>query len=302
VSVANSIFSRDLTRQARSDDSPKLVGRHITDPNSLAEANYFLAHGMTRAQAAERQAARRREEAEAQTLSDLNGEPPRIVNTKGLGEKRAALANYFDWLHGEAKRRDDLLQRRAELDATIAAPAETESKIHDAVRKTAAAMMGRVHASETIDRGALDAQLSSERHQSEAAKIAITEIDRQIEKAELRVARLTERESEFLHPALVEAADEIGVGKLYVKKIAELRAVTDLIFGLANTVGGYGSGFEYPADIKFPKATALPSLSKAASGDYFIGAAGNIGVWKALALALRFNPRQDASKFVAVPK
>jgi len=79
----------------------------------------------------------------------------------------------------------------------------------------------------------------------------------------LRLAKLNEREIEFLDPVLVEAADQIGLGALYLRKIAELRAVTDLLFGLSDVVGRYGSGFGTGKEIAPPRALAIFGLGSA---------------------------------------
>jgi hypothetical protein len=300
-SIGNSILGRDLARLAQSSDAPKLIGRPNTDPDFQAEANFFLANGMSRADYAAMRATMRREEAEAQSIRDLNGKPPELVSTRGLAPARAQLAQYYEWQHQEAKRRDDLIARRAELEAMIAAPAKTQQAIAEAVRQTATTLMGRAHASEKIDRAAMDAQLSSERHQAEAAQIALVEIEKQIETAELRCAHLDSRQDEFLNPALVEAADEVGLGKLYMKKIAELRAITDLLNGLAHVAGGFGSGFGQPQTVSFSKL-GLPSIKDAPSAAYSILAEGNDRLWRELGRAFKMNPRTDASKFVSVPK
>ena len=301
MSITNSLFNRDISRLVRSDDAPKLIGRPTTDPDLLAENEFILKHGMTRAQAAKMRAVRQRQNFEDEAICDLNGSPPELTNTRGLGAKRASYANFLEWQHRETKRRDHLLQRRFELEAKIAAPAATQEKIDDAVKKTAASMMGRANAGEDVNRGALDGQLSQQKHLAEAAQIAIVEVDREIETAELRVAHLSGREEEFLHPALVEIADEVGLGKLLLRKIGELRAVCELMNGLAHIAGDFGSGFGQPQPINFAKV-GLPSLANTPSAEYSIPAAGNDRLWAELAQALKFNPKMDAAKFIAVPK
>ncbi len=100
---------------------------------------------------------------------------------------------------------------------------------------------------------------------------------------------------------MVEAADAMGLGKLYLAKIAELRAVTDLIFGLAHVAGGYGSGFENPISIKLPKV-GLPSLARTNSNDYVIAENGRDDVWRGLAQSLLLDPFHAAEKAIPLPK
>lgn len=305
MSIANSLFSRDIARLAQSADAPKLIGRPSTNPDVLAENEFIIKHGMTRQQADEMRLAHQKACAEEEAVRDLNGKAPELANTRGLGPKRAAYANFLEWQHQEAKRLDDLRTRKCEIEATIAAPAATLEAISIAIKQTAATMLGRAHASEKIDRGAMDAQLAHERHMAEAATVALAEVEKQIETAELRVAHLSSREAEFIGPALVEAADcDLKLGQLMLKKIGELRAIMDLVnglAGLAGVAGGYGSGFENRTDIKFAK-TGLPSIADRPGSDYVISAAGNSEVWHQFSRALRHSPATRAAQFIPVPK
>lgn len=295
MSISAGIFERDSIIPLAS----RLVS---TDPVALAEDEYLQKHGMTRAQAAERARIRRHDDKIDEALRDLRGEPPQgIYNDKGLGPKRARYARYAGWRHREMGRLSALEARKREMEALVAAPASTEAEIRGAVRTTAAALMGRDGGGAKIDRKALDDRLSSERHMAEAAQEALIELNTDIEVCKLRVAHLNEREKEFLHPALVEAGDEIGLGALYLKKISELREVAALIYGLQEVAGGFQSGFENTTSIAFPRA-GFPSISKATRADYTIEENGRVDVWRGLAQSLLLDPRHDASKFIPLPK
>ena len=88
MSHATGIMLNDLARMAR-DGAPQLVGRRITDPVALSEAEFILQNGMTREAAAERARIRERQDWEAQCVSDLNGDPPTdLCTTRGLSPKR----------------------------------------------------------------------------------------------------------------------------------------------------------------------------------------------------------------------
>jgi len=303
MSISNSILGRDLKRLARNGGAEtQLVGRGNTNPIVLAEWEYFQKHGMTRAQADDRACEWRRQDRIDNAIRDLNGPPPEgICNVKGLGPKRALFARYSSWRHREEKRLSELETRKSEMEAMIAAPAATEAEIRTAVRTAAAALMGRDGGGSSVSRKVLDDRLSLERHTAEAAQEALVELENMIEGANLRVARLNEREAEFLNPAMAEVADDIGLGELYLKKIAELREVSALIFGLGQVAGGYGSGFEIPIAIEMPKP-GLRSVAKATASDYRIDAIGKADVWRGLAQSLRLDPRHDASKFIPLPK
>jgi hypothetical protein len=305
MNVIDRIFIGDLARQAeRSGPNRKLIGRALRagDPG-YNDAVFAVEHGMTREQFAEMQRAHARQDFEADAVRDLNGEPAEnICNTRGLPPKQARLARFHSWRLQIQRTASELQTKRAEFERMMEAPKHTESALKGEVRRTAARLMGRDvgGAGEGI-RKALEDRLSEDRHRAEAAREALPELDKQIEVAELRLKRINERESEFLHPAIVEAADRIGLGKLYLKKIAELRAVTDLIFGLREVVGGYGSGFENSAAVNFPR-TGLASLRDTKDAEYRIEPKGNDSLWRQLAQSLLLNPRHDTSRFVALPK
>jgi hypothetical protein len=302
MSISGGIFGRDLARlRTVGNPDARLDGRPNTDPAVLSEWAYFEKHGMTRAQASEQAKARRRDDFIDEAVRGLTGEPPQdICNVRGLGPKRALFARFTAWRCRETIRQSELLTRKTELEAMIAAPAATEAAIRAAVKNTAAALMGRDSGEPKSSRKTLDDRLSSERHTAEAAAEALSEVEAEIEIANLRVARLDEREGEFLNPAMVEVADDIGLGDLYLKKIAELREVSKLIFGLAEVAGGYGSGFEGSIAVKMPRA-GFHSIAKRPASDFAIEGA-RVDVWRGLAQSLLLDPRHDASKFIPLPR
>lgn len=302
MSISGGIFGHDLVRLAKSGDAGKLEGRPNTDPTVILEYDYFQKHGATRAQVDERIRLRRHQDRIDAALSDLRGEPPEgICNDRGVGPKRARYARYAAWRQGEVSHLSSLGARKREMEGLVEAPAATEAQIRGAVKRKAAALMGRDVVGEDVNRKELDERLSSERHTAEAAQEALVELNTEIEVYELRVAHLHEREKEFLHPALVEAGDAIGLGALYLKKIAELREVAALVYGLQEVAGGFQSGFENTMPIAFPRA-GFPSLSKATRADYAIDEKGRADVWRSLAQSLLLDPRHDASKFIPLPK
>lgn len=302
MSISGGIFGRDLARLAKSGDAGKLEGRPVTDPVVISEYDHFQKHGITRAHVDERARLRRREEKIDEALRDLRGEPPEgICNDKGLGPKRSRYARYSRWQRGEMGHLSALEARKREIEALVAAPASTQTKIRAAILTTAAALMGRDGGEAKIDRKALDDRLSSERHMAEAAQEALVELNTDIEVSKLRVAHLNGREAEFINPAIIEAADDMGLGKLYLKKIADAREIAALVYGLQEVAGGYLSGFENTMPIAFPRA-GFPSLSKATRADYAIEEKGRADVWRGLAQSLVLDPRHDASKFIPLPK
>jgi hypothetical protein len=285
------------------------------EAGSTEELNFRRQHnGMTRAEWAEkvRPFSAHDESDEVHTF-DLEGEPPDgICNARGLSPQRARLARYHAWRMQEERKQSDLQTLKAKMQSIIDVPAATEAEIKREVKRTASFLMGRepTDGADIAKRRRLDDRLASERHAAEAAREALAEIERKTKIGELRLSRLNRRESEFVHPALIEVAEELGLGKLYLKKIAELREVTEIIFGLSK-VTGKGSGVacqmhgERPLRdaeaVSFPR-NVLPSMAKTESHECTITSHGRPEVWTQLHQAILLNPGMDASKFVALPR
>jgi hypothetical protein len=295
--IVNSIVTADLARIAA--QNPQLGARGITEPNALADANFFLAHnGQTREQHAEGQRFRARQDFAARNVADLDDDPPSGLggDIRGLSPARATFARYSAWLATEVEKLTKLETKRAELLGMIDATAETESRIQVAVRATADFLLGRTKDDgDQAHRKALDERLATQRHQSDAAKVALPEIERQIEVAEMRVNRLREREKDFLWPALIEVADLSGLGKQYAAKAQELAKLVELLFGLAYVAGNFwGSGLPRAHKVELPAFPGLPSIAKS---EFNISASSaNADPWSKLAAALTADPRCDATK------
>lgn len=290
MSLVNSIFGNDLARLAQEGGSEtQLIGLPSRDPNVLEEANYFFKHGVTRAQASEQAAAWRRQDFEDGAVRDLLGEPPKdICNTRGLGPKRARYARYHHWRLNVQKELSDVQTKKAELESIIATPGETEVKRKASVRKTAAFLMGREQASDEDAGKTLTERLMVEQHRAEAAREALPEIEAALDVAQLRLAAINEREGEFLNPALVEIAEEAGLGKLYMQKIKELRAVTDVLFGLTATVG-WGYGIHSAESVIMPKV-GLPSMPSN-EREYTLNGRGSAELWHGIRQSLLLDPK-----------
>jgi hypothetical protein len=309
MNAGDHIFRGDMARMlTQRPEETKLIGRPATDPRVLERANYFFEHGITREQEAERDSQWRRDAAKSAAISDLQGEPPHC-NTRALSPQRARFARYTEWRLNERKKLAALEGKRTEFEAMMAAPAATEAAIRSVIRRAADRLLGR-GVGEKSDRRSLDERLIEERHAAEAAREALPELDQQIELARLRVLTLDSREDEFLKPAIMEAADTMGLGKLYLKRLAEFREVAELVFGLSKVAGGYESGFtslqchgvangnQYPIALEFPR---MPSASQEPR-DYLITTDGRPDVWHQLRQALSLDPYCRADRVVALPR
>lgn len=318
MSLMGSIFNADLMRQAKENPhAATLIGRPIVDPVAREEANFFLDHGTTKAQFAERARILERENFENRAVSDLvyDAPPEDICNTKGLGPKRARYARYFEWRWQENKKLANLESKKAYLESLIDAPKATEAAIRKEISQTAAFLMGRdmCNGGDNGKRRVLDDRLASERHAADAAREALSKIEQDLEIARLRTAALDARETEFIKPAIIEIADEIGLGELYLKKARELREVVELVNGLSDvarefgTFGGLeaktkgGEPFESAEVVRLP-LPPLPSISSAASADLYIQRTANTVPWNQLKQSLILDPRHNAKHCIALPK
>lgn len=251
-----------------------------------------------RAQADAAAAIHARDDRDDAWVADLNGDPPHsISDTLLLSPRRALLARYIRWRQTIAAELATLQAKRDEFQEIMAAPEETEVAIRSAVKRTADWLLGRsTDNSDEGTRKALDDQLAAQRHRAEAARAALVELEPQIERAQLRVQTLNDRQNEFLKPVLREIADELGLGTAYIAKIAELKRIASLIYGLAEASYEFGEGIETGRKVQFPR----PATSEAAlpGESFIIPSAGNVEIWRKVADQLLLDPRYDITKLL----
>jgi hypothetical protein len=253
------------------------------NPAAQDEAEYASRHGMSRAQHAERQTAWLRERFEENATEDLNGEPPPdICGVKGLPPQRGRWARFQAWQRQVADELCELNARRTEIQAKLA-NAETEIKI--GARRAADQLLAGVD-------GGDDAKVMAAMRLAGAARIALPELDEKIDVAKTRVKRLDDRASEFLNAALVEVAKGAGLGQLYLKKIAELREVAELLWGLSKVIG---IGRLPQSYVEFPRAI----LTNGEHRDYIIDAEARESVWIDIMRSLQSDPRRDIGVHVS---
>lgn len=283
----------------------------ITDPTQKADAEFFLDHGMTRGQEADRERLYSRETFETGATADLQGEPPtELCGVRGLSPTRARYVRFFEWRLSEEKKLSDLQSRKAHLESLIDAPNATEIEIKKEIARASSLLAkGDAENYSSAKRKALDERLASEKYAAETARYALVELDCAIEIAGLRVAQLNSRETEFINPVVIEAAKEIGLDKLYKKKIGELRHVLELVIGLHNLVSGGSIHSAFESKIGFDpfhaaKEVRLPRFpyESGADNERALDCSGNEYVWQQLKQSLLLHPRQDLCRFIALPK
>jgi len=141
--MSTGILMRDLARMAR-DGEGQLIGRPVTDTNVLAEVAFRDKHGMTRADMAARNAQWKRDAAEESVMQDYRGPIPGDVvgDFRGLRGPRLEWARFGAWRDRTAAELTELESTKARLADIVQAPAQTESRIVAAVKKTARLLLG----------------------------------------------------------------------------------------------------------------------------------------------------------------
>jgi uncharacterized protein YlxW (UPF0749 family) len=218
--------------------------------------------------------------------SDLNDEPPTdiVCNTKGLSKQRARLARYVAWKQQEDHGLKELEARRADIEAKVE---KAEAEIKDAVQRTADSLLSGADVGD-------DTRVMAARHLAEAARVALPELLKKLERAQARVKRLAERENEFLRAALFEIAEASGIGDRYMKALAEMRHVVGLVFGFHRV---HGQGPQFREHVAFPQSI----LTSGEHRDYVISSddiRDSELLWSEIAKTLRSDPCAK----VSVPK
>jgi hypothetical protein len=313
--IAHVAMGRDLEHLAREGSPAPFTSDPRIDPKKKADANFFFREGMTREQMLDRERELRRDDLQADAVSDLVGEPPsdvgdqqeivngvsktkRTLNLKGLPPQQKRHALYRAQLASLASVLEGLEAKKVELEALIAAPAESEGALRKAVRQTADALLGRAGSGAESEAAALTGKLAIANHRADAARLALPMLEQDIDRARIRLKFWDGREMEFLGPVLVEAADHLGA--LYLQQIERLRITAGVLFSLSGLVKTYGDGFQATEPIKFPQM-GLPSLAGAKAEAFVIGARGDGSVWRGVIEALRRNPAAKVDTLIPTP-
>jgi hypothetical protein len=256
-----------------------------------ADANFYLAHGCTREQHAERLRQRdrdiAREKFEREAVGDLEHWQP------AGGSARAKYAAYHERLAAERAGLDAHEHKRNVLVGIKEAPKQTQSAIAALIKRGADYLMGRCQEAEddVAERRALDDRLAQQQYRAESAEEALVEVDREIQIAKVRCKRLAARESDFLNPAVIEIA-HAHIGSEYRKRAESFRAIVNLAAGVSE-FSGYGlPPTGVPTDIKLPSFGALGAPKPIWASD------AEHAPWRKLADALRADPQVDVAKLL----
>jgi hypothetical protein len=214
--------------------APAPAGRVAYDPKVISDHEFHVKHGMTREAYAERDSQWRRRDFEERATADLDSDLEAISGTSDSARHKFQTFGLI--LDRERDKLSALESRRSDFQGFVDAPARTQGRISAAVAATTKWLLGGSAEEPAIDRAALDSELATAQHKAEAAAGAIAEVDRQIEIAQIRVARLQEAERGFLHDTVAEVAADLI--QTLARKRGEVQALERLLdplrrFGIA---------------------------------------------------------------------
>ena len=285
MSLANSVFRDRTTANWPS----------VQNSPAMADAIFAADHGMSREEWRSMMSEHARRDHEEQVCADLEGEPPTEslgswVGRGNVAPHRMMLARFVAWRESEVAKLAALEKARAKLVNVIEAPSQTQLRIGDMIKSGASRLLAAVTGNtddalddDAISRRVLDKRLSAQRHLADAAREAISIVDSKIAVAQIRVARLREREAEFLQPAIIEYADAVFAG-IYLVKAAELKKALLPLLGLHKHLG-------YDSRVSLPSIAELPTLAAAPSDTFSVRpSTAAAGLWSALAKAWAENP------------
>lgn len=251
-----------------------------------SDAEFILTHGMSREAYADKRAQLQREQFRNSAIVAVSGEPPSDINVRGLGPKHALYVRIWTWRQREAKELAVLQERKIGLQQIIDG---VETVVRNGIARLAKSMLlGRAHQNDT-DEIEIAKELVAERR-AEAAKAAMPELSQQIELAQIRVARLAEREAEARLEVIAEMADSAGLLKAYLQKIQEFQKITAQVIGLVRLVGRGQSRFGNQDVVEVPKIS-LPSIAGIDWNDYNLKSNADDSLFRSIETALRLDPR-----------
>jgi hypothetical protein len=261
----------------------RMAASRYATHDAMQEQQFKDSHGgMSRGDYAERERMYAAERQQIKVLADIESDPPPIDTPAGMSSKRRAYAAYHAWLTAETATLTALEAKRAECQAIVDAPAESEGTIRATVRRVADRLLNGLpsDASDALAYREADAKRQQQQLAAEAAAMALNDLERPIEIAQMRVNRLREREREFLSPVLFEAAE--GLRRTLARVRAEAAALEDLIEPLFRGFAVYGVKID---EVETPSVDVKWRHS-----------------WHDVADALAADPTADVSKLLPVVK
>jgi hypothetical protein len=173
----------------------------------------------------------RRSDFEAAAVEAFNGEMPGATAKQRL-DALLALKN---------KTADELLAlqaKRASMQGLLDAPATVAAKRTSLLHVLARRLLGGEEIVDHDEQAALDSELRASKRKAAVAEVALAELDVEIDKKQLQVRRLGEREAGFAKDALKEYVSA-ELGPQYHAAVTELRRVIQRIDG-AREAAGHG--------------------------------------------------------------
>jgi hypothetical protein len=264
---------RDLARMAN-EPPTQLAARVSHDATLISDFEFLNQTGMTRAEFAEKRKRDARFDFEQSAVADLDA---------ALDHLSGSAADRYASYHGlrslEDSKLAELQRKSAELEQIISAPIEAEGAIRAALRRTADAFLNgkSTDESDADKRADLDAKLAAHKHRAEAAKMALSDIGKDIDAQQIRCRRIKDREREFLVPVIFDAVAKSGLVKRW-------RAARDEMLATETVLRALRQAFVPPDGCSYPWAPPHETTP---------GTHVAVRQWAAVADQLRRDPRAE---------
>jgi hypothetical protein len=182
--------------------TPQLGARGTDDQRVISDYEFQQKHGLSRDEYAERGRLLDRERYEADAVADLDDTLDRFTGTAAV-----RYASYHGLLALEQGALAELERRAAELESIIAEPIETESGMRATVRRVADRLLAGKSADESDKAQVIEARdrAAAQQLRAEAAKLALGDIAKDIDRQGVRCRHVKSRGGEFLAPVVFEA-------------------------------------------------------------------------------------------------
>jgi hypothetical protein len=251
-------MTSDIARMIQEAPPSRSVMNQSGYDQAAADYAFFEKNGMTRAQMAERDRQWAAEDANAELLAPVSGEPAFAAAAIGLSGARAMLARHLAWEESFERAIEDLQRGRRRLLDTIESPkviqASLMQRLVAGAQSAVAGIIGEGPAA--VDDGAAayaqeKARQAAEEFAAETARMALPEIERRIDIATKRLNHLISRRNEWLVPVIRECAEAYAAD--YIKKLAAFRESASRLFAFQPLTGGFDSGWERLDRVTMPR-------------------------------------------------
>jgi hypothetical protein len=272
MTASQGILIRDLARMA--DEAPQQIGARVShDAKVISDHEFHVKHGMSREAYIERESMRARDAFEQDAVQELDVALDHLSGS--ANEKWVAFCGLLKLEQGKLA---GLEAKRAELEGMASSAVAVEAEIKKLIRRSADFLLGKsVEESDASQRLELERKRVEQAHRAEAARVALPDLEKQIDKQQLRCRRLRDRERDFLVPLVFSVVEQSGVVQRWRAARNEMIATETLLRGLLQSFVP-PDGCSYPWQ---PPRESTPATHVA------------MKQWAALAEQLRRDPRAE---------